>query len=128
MLEAELYAILLNVLSNSIKSVIAAGKERKIKVTAKREHGKTVITVKDSGLGINPVFYNDVFLPFVADPDGRLYRSLDKKLNPEDKYIVGTGSGLGLSIVKEIVQVRKGTIAFRSPTASWKTELEMMLP
>lgn len=128
MLEAELYAILLNVLSNSIKSVIAAGREKRIEVAAERLHGKTTIRVKDTGLGINAEFYEDVFLPFVADPDGRLYRQLDRKLNPEDKYIVGTGSGLGLSIVKEIVQVRNGTICFRTPTGNWKTELEIILP
>lgn len=128
MLEAELYAILLNMLSNSIKSVIAAGGEKKIEVRAARLQGKTIITIKDSGLGIKKEFYDDVFLPFVADPDGRLYRQLERKLNPEDKYIVGTGSGLGLSIVKEIVQVRKGTIGFRTPTSNWKAELEIILP
>ena len=90
--------------------------------------GKTLITVKDSGLGINTDFFDDVFLPFVADPDGRLYRQLDRKLNPEDKYIVGTGSGLGLSIVKEIVQVRNGSIAFHPPADNWKAELEITLP
>ncbi len=128
MLEAELYAILLNVLSNAIKSVIAAGREKKIEVTAERSRGKTIIRVKDSGLGINEKYYEDVFLPFIADPDGRLYKQLDRKLNPEDKYIVGTGSGLGLSIVKEIVQVRNGSIAFRTPADNWKTELEIILP
>ena len=49
-------------------------------------------------------------------------------LNPEDKYIVGTGSGLGLSIVREIVQVRSGKIAFCKPKEGWKTELEISLP
>jgi signal transduction histidine kinase len=127
-LEAELYAILLNVLSNSIKSVIAAGKEKKIEITAVREHGKTVIRIKDTGLGIDESHFEDVFVPFIADPDGKLYKNLENKLNPEDKYIVGTGSGLGLSIVKEIVQVRNGSISFRNPTGNWKAELEIILP
>ena len=127
-LEAELYAILLNVLSNSIKSVIAAGGSKKIQLTAHRENKKTVIRVKDTGLGIDPSHYDEVFIPFVADPDARLYGNLDQMLNPADKYIVGTGSGLGLSIVREIVQVRNGSITFQQPENGWKTELEIILP
>ncbi len=127
-IEAELYAILLNALSNSIKSVIAGGEEKKIKITAEREKGRAVIRIMDTGIGINPSYYDDVFIPFIADPEGKLYKQLSKRLNPEDKYIVGTGSGLGLSIMKEIVQVRKGSIAFNEPKGKWKAELEITLP
>jgi signal transduction histidine kinase len=128
MLEAELYAILLNVLSNSIKSVIGAGGDKKIRFTASRENGKTIIRIMDTGLGLDPSHYEDVFVPFVADPDGRLYEKLKHNLNPEDKYIVGTGSGLGLSIVREIVQVHNGSISFTKPKTNWSTELEIVLP
>jgi signal transduction histidine kinase len=127
-LEAELYAILLNALSNSIKSVIAAGGDKIIKISAKREQGKTIIKIMDTGIGINPSYYEEVFIPFIADPEGKLYKHLSKRLNPEDKYIVGTGSGLGLSIVKEIVQIHKGSIAFHAPKDDWKAELEIILP
>lgn len=127
-LEAEIYAIFLNALSNSIKSVIAAGKNKKIKVTAERAKGKTRIRIMDTGIGIEPTYYDDVFIPFVADPGGLLYKNLSKRLNPEDKYIVGMGSGLGLSIVKEIVQFRNGSISFHSPEDGWNSELEIELP
>ncbi len=127
-LEAELYAIILNLLSNSIKSVIAAGGEKRIKVTAKREGGKTIVKFLDSGLGLDESHFEDVFAPFVVDPTGKLYGNLEKHLNPEDKYIVGTGSGLGLSIVKEIVLARDGAIGFRKPPKGWKAELEVVLP
>ena len=128
MLEAELYAILLNILSNSIKSVIAAGGEKKIRITAERKDKKTVIRIMDRGIGLDPSKFEEVFVPFIADPEGKLYKHLEKKLNPEDKYIVGTGSGLGLSIVKEIVHVHNGAIEFKKPIANWKTELEIKLP
>jgi signal transduction histidine kinase len=128
MLEAELYAILLNVLSNSIKSVIAAGGEKKIRITADREDRRTVIRIMDTGIGLDPSKFEEVFVPFIADPEGKLYRLLAKKMNPQDKYIVGTGSGLGLSIVKEIVHVHSGTIAFLKPKGNWKAELEIKLP
>jgi signal transduction histidine kinase len=127
-LEAELLAILLNILSNSIKSVIAAGGTKKIEISAVRAGGKTVINFRDTGIRLDPTHYEDVFIPFLADPDSRLYSNLDKMLNPEDKYIVGTGSGLGLSIVKEIVRARNGQISFKSPQKKWNNELEMILP
>ena len=128
MLEAELYAILLNVLSNSIKSVIAGGGAKLIKITADREDRRTVIRLMDTGIGLDASKFEEVFIPFIADPEGKLYRLLAKKMNPEDKYIVGTGSGLGLSIVKEIVHVHSGTIAFINPKDNWKAELEIKLP
>ncbi|MCU0289983.1 MAG: HAMP domain-containing histidine kinase, partial [Acidobacteria bacterium] len=127
-LEAELYAILLNILSNSIKSVIAAGGERKIEISAERENGKTIIRFKDSGLKLNPAYFEEVFIPFLADPEGKLYDLLNSNINQQDKYIVGTGSGLGLSIVRSIVEVRKGQISFKNPSREWSNELEIILP
>jgi signal transduction histidine kinase len=127
-LEAELYAILLNILSNSIKSVIAAGGERKIEISALRDNGKTIIQFKDSGLKLDPAYFEEVFVPFLADPEGELYERLNSNINPEDKYIVGTGSGLGLSIVKRIVEIREGQISFKNPTGDWRNELEIILP
>ena len=82
----------------------------------------------DTGLGLDPSKFEDAFIPFIADVDGRMYKKLEQKLNPEDKYIVGTGSGLGLSIIREIIQVRNGTVAFREPKGKWKSELEVILP
>lgn len=128
MLEAELYSILLNVLSNSIKSVIAEGKDKEIKIEASRERNKTKLIIKDKGIGIDERYFDDVFVPFINDPQGKLYKKLENKLNPEDKYFVGTGSGLGLSIIKEIIQNLKGDIHFNKPNNNWKSELEIILP
>lgn len=126
--EAEVYSILLNVLSNSIKSVIAAGKNRLIQLSAERNQGLNVLMVRDTGIGIDPARFEEVFTPFISDPDGRLYENLDKRLNPEDNMIVGSGSGLGLGIVKEIINARGGTIKFKNPTGDWNSELEIRLP
>ncbi len=67
-------------------------------------------------------------MPFVADPEGMMYPLLEKKMNPEDEYIMGAGSGLGLSIVREIVRVRGGNVAFRPAKGDWRTNLEVILP
>ena len=126
--EAELYTILLNVLSNSIKSVIAGRGKKSIRITALKERDRNKIIILDTGVGISKEKYDDVFVPFIADPDNNLYRKLEQNLNPADKYIVGTGSGLGLSIVKEIVDAREGTISFKQPENPWKARLEIELP
>jgi signal transduction histidine kinase len=128
MLEAELYAVLLNVLSNAIKSVIAAGGAKRIQVTAERRGNEKVISFRDSGVGLEESYFEEVFSPFLADPEGRLYKGLRTRLNPEDQYIVGTGSGLGLSIVREIVTNRGGSARFVPPRQGWKANLEVTLP
>ncbi|MDB5357684.1 MAG: histidine kinase [Phycisphaerales bacterium] len=128
MLEAELYAVLLNVISNAIKSVIAAGKSKRIFVSALRMASKVTMHVLDSGIGLNEEHYEDVFAPFVSDPGNQLYRGLGEKLNPEDEYIIGTGSGLGLSIVREILSSRGGSIRFIPPNSEWNADLEIVLP
>lgn len=128
MLEAELYAVLLNVLSNAIKSVIAAGGRKRVLVSAARQGSKALLHVLDTGIGLDEAHYEQVFAPFVADPDNRLYRGLKAKLNPEDQYFVGTGSGLGLSIVSEILANRGGSIRFVKPSDGWKADLEIVMP
>jgi signal transduction histidine kinase len=128
MLEAELYAVLLNVLSNAIKSVIAAGGKKRVLISAAREDSKAVVHVMDTGIGLDEEHFEKVFEPFVADPDNRLYRGLKAQLNPEDQYVVGTGSGLGLSIVSEILAYRGGAIYFVEPSEGWKADLEILMP
>lgn len=127
-LEAEVYSIFLNIFSNSIKSVIAAGKNRKIEVSAARIDGKTVIVVRDTGVGILPERYEEIFIPFISDPTGDLYLNLSKRLNPEDKLIVGSGSGLGLGIVREIILAHEGEVRFIEPSKGWKAELKIIMP
>lgn len=127
-LEAELYSVFLNILSNSIKSVIAAGKTRIIQISAVKKGEVNVITVRDTGIGLKESSFEEVFIPFIADPEGRLYQNLESRLNPEDNLIVGTGSGLGLGIVKEIVTAHGGSVEFVKPQKNWSAELIIKLP
>lgn len=127
-LEAELFAVVLNVLSNAIKSVIAAGDRKQVLVSAERKGSKAIIHFMDTGVGLSEKNYEAVFQPFVTDPDNKLYPGLRSKLNPEDQYVVGTGSGLGLGIAREILTYRDGNIIFRKPQIPWKVDLEVTLP
>ena len=127
-LEAELCSIFLNVLSNAIKAVIAGGRTKKILITAQKTSEGTKVNIFDTGVGVRQESSDDLFIPFIADPKGTMYPLLEKRINPEDEYIMGTGSGLGLSIVREIVRARGGNIAFRATKGEWKTNLEIMLP
>ena len=126
-LEAEVYSIVLNILSNSIKAVIAGGSIRKIQILAERINNENVIIFRDSGIGIKESNYEQVFIPFISDPEGKLYRNLENRINPEDSMIIGDGSGLGLGIVKEIVKAHGGTIRFKKPAKEWKSELEIKM-
>lgn len=127
-LKAEVYAIFLNILSNSIKSVIAAGGRKCIEISAKCIQDQAIIAVKDTGIGLLKEDFETVFAPFVRDPQGNLYTKLKRNLNPQDSAIVGTGSGLGLTIVRDIVRLRKGSVEFRKPAGKWKAHLEVILP
>jgi signal transduction histidine kinase len=127
-LEAELFSVLLNLLSNAIKSVIAAGGQRRIMVAAQKRGSSAVINIRDTGVGLKERHYDDVFSPFSSDPEDLLYRGLDSKLNPEDEYIVGTGSGLGLSIVREILSYRGGSVRFVKPSTPWRADIEVVMP
>jgi len=126
--EAEVYSVLLNVLSNSIKSVIAAGGKKKIELSASKDNGVNIITIRDTGIGLDPSKFEEVFTPFISDPEGRLYENLEKRINPEDNMIVGSGSGLGLGIVREIIQAHGGSIRFKTPSQNWNAEIEIKLP
>ncbi len=129
MIEGELYTILLNLLSNAVKAVIASGSEmRSIKFDARRSGNKTILKILDSGLGLSPDFFDEVFTPFISDPAGNLYDRLEERSNPEDGSIFGSGSGLGLSIARDVARSRGGNIHFITPEAPWSTCVEVELP
>ena len=56
--------------------------------------------IKDTGIGISPEFQEKMFLPFEQEAN--------------DVEVMAQGSGLGLSIVKSIVELMDGTISVQS--------------
>ena len=124
----ELYAVLLNLLSNALKSVIAQGEEKIIEFKAKKENRYISVELLDIGIGLDEKYFEDVFVTFTADPGNILYNKIEQKLNPEERIIFGEGSGLGLSTVRDIIQSRRGRIQFFHPEGGYKARVQFQLP
>ncbi|AQQ36081.1 sensor histidine kinase [Burkholderia cenocepacia] len=128
-IEGEIYSILINLLSNAIKSLIASGEPQKIiRVWTEAPGQKALLRIADNGLGLDANHFVDVFTPFISDPNGMLYDRLEENANPEDAALFGTGSGLGLSIARDIARARGGDIRFINPDEKWAACVEIELP
>lgn len=89
--------VMLNLLSNAIKFTEPGGK---INVNVYEREGAVLISVKDTGIGIPENMLEKIFDPF---------RQVDSSLRRNSE-----GSGIGLSLVKSLVQMHGGTITVRS--------------
>ncbi|MGL5312919.1 MAG: ATP-binding protein [Peptostreptococcaceae bacterium] len=87
--------IMLNLLSNSIKFTNSGGE---IFVKVEKIDENIVITVKDNGIGMSDTLQNHLFEKFSKE---KSYNSLERAYE---------GSGLGLYIVKGLVNLHHGTI------------------
>jgi hypothetical protein len=124
MLEADMYSVILNLLSNSIKAVIA-GDGKNILIYARKEHGKLIIRIFDDGIGLSQEFRDKVFEPMLSDPEKKLYKKLNEKIVDTDLTSLGQGTGLGLSIVNIIVKKYSGKSKFIDTISPWKTCVEV---
>ncbi len=103
--------VILNLLSNSVKYKRESGGKVEVKVF---DRGETVeVVVKDNGLGISKEKISSVFNRFVK---------IDKSFSRTRE-----GSGLGLYIVKSLVEMHKGTITVQSEEGLG-TEFHIKLP
>ena len=90
---ARLQQVVWNLLTNAVKFTPEEGV---LNVRLRRTHDALALTVTDSGQGIEPAFLPSVFEPF-RQADGSTTRRHG-------------GLGLGLSIVKQLVEAHGGTI------------------
>ncbi len=109
--EGKLHQAVLNVLDNAVKYTPEKGK---VKVSLKDREHYVEIKVSDNGLGMTQEELNHIF--------DRFYR-VDKARSSENIK----GSGLGLSIVKWIVEAHDGKIFVESQPKKG-TNFIMMLP
>jgi signal transduction histidine kinase len=84
-----------NIVSNSIKFTPPGGR---IVISARREDETMAITVTDTGVGIDPQDKELVFTTFVR---------ISSQGRP-------TGAGLGLALVKKLIELHQGTVELHS--------------
>jgi PAS domain S-box-containing protein len=103
--------VMWNLLSNAIKFTERGGK---VQVLLERVNSHIEITVADTGIGIRPEF-----LPFVFDR----FRQADASSTRRHG-----GLGLGLSIVKHLVELHGGSVRVVSPGEGKGTTFTVNLP
>jgi signal transduction histidine kinase/CheY-like chemotaxis protein len=106
---ARLAQALANVINNAARYTPPGGQ---IALTVARDDGRIVITVRDNGMGIPPDRLDDVFDMFT-------------RVAPADA--VG-GLGIGLALVRRIVQMHEGEVRAQSAGEGQGTTIEMWLP
>lgn len=110
---SELYSILINILSNALKAVHGQP-ERAVRVEAEKSGRKMILRMKDTGVGIPAERRELSFKPFVTS----------SAPNP----VLGVGTGLGLKVVKDILDLYDGDARFVDVEKPWKTSIEITLP
>ena len=90
----QLIRVITNLVKNAIQAIPDEQMDKKVWVSVKKEQNQTIISVKDNGKGIAEVDFDRVFEP---------------------KFTTKTsGMGLGLAIIKNIIENYHGNITFES--------------
>src|SRR4029079_7468779 len=100
-----------NIFNNAAKYTESGGK---IHLTVQRQDGEAIVSVKDNGIGIPATM-----LPGVFDIFTQVDRSLERSQG---------GLGIGLSIVKRLVEMHGGTVEAESAGDGAGTEFTVRLP
>lgn len=109
--------VVLNLYTNALKAVTArAGKgDRRIAFRAWNEAGDHYLEVSDTGVGIPTALRQRVFDP--------LFTTTEKNRDP-----LGSGMGLGLTLVKRGVEAYAGRVAVIDPPPGFSTCFQVRLP
>lgn len=91
---AQLSQVLWNLLRNAADAIDGAGRGGSIELAVKAEGDRALVTVRDSGKGIDPEHLESIFDPFFTTKD--------------------SGTGFGLAIVHRIVEDNGGSISAAS--------------
>jgi chemotaxis family two-component system sensor kinase Cph1 len=90
--ETQLIQLFQNLLANAIK--FHGEEQPRIHVSAKEDSNECLFSVSDNGIGINPEYFDRIFVIF-------------QRLHGREEY---PGTGIGLSVCKRIVERHGGRI------------------
>ncbi len=108
---ARLEQVLANLLNNAAKYTDVGGR---IALRVSVDAGQLVVSVKDNGAGLTPEMRERVFDIFVQGPETRAYAR--------------GGLGLGLTLVRRLVEMHGGTVEARSDGPGKGSEFVARLP
>jgi PAS domain S-box-containing protein len=106
-----LVQVIENVLANAEKFTPTGGR---ITISVEHEGSSAVLRVTDTGVGIAPELLSELFQPFAQAP-----QALDRNRG---------GLGLGLVMVKQLIELHGGRVVIRSRGIGKGTEVVLSLP
>lgn len=110
---SRLTQVFVNLLNNAVKYTPEGGK---IHLTATREEGRAVVRLQDNGIGIPQEMLEQIF---------DLFTQIDLGSEREQE---GGGLGIGLSLVRRLVELHKGKIVAHSEGRDQGSEFVVTLP
>ncbi|WP_341530633.1 sensor histidine kinase [Nostoc sp. UHCC 0302] len=111
---AKLKQVLINVIGNATKFTDAGSITIDTEVQHSAGKSQVVVTVKDTGIGIDPAQQHKLFRPFVM-VSGTTTRKFD-------------GTGLGLAISRNLIELMGGRITLESTGLHQGTTVKITLP
>jgi PAS domain S-box-containing protein len=108
---ARLEQVIRNLLDNALKYTPASGR---VRLTVERAGGDAVLRVADTGTGIRPELLDRIFDLFVQEP-----QALDRARG---------GLGLGLTLVKRLIELHGGSVSAASEGPGMGSEFTVRIP
>jgi PAS domain S-box-containing protein len=108
---ARLEQVIRNLLDNALKYTPASGR---VRLTVERAGAEAVLRVSDTGAGIRPELLDRIFDLFVQEP-----QALDRARG---------GLGLGLTLVKRLIELHGGSVSAASEGPGMGSEFTIRIP
>lgn len=117
---SEWASILFNFYTNSKKAIAKKSVDGKINIEAGKIKDKVYLEFSDNGIGIAPEKEDEIFEAFytTSNPSGSSSTELEEL----------TGTGLGLKIVKDIIEGYGGEVFVKKPKQNFTTTIRIELP